>query len=188
MRILQSQREMTMRLEELRQRWRRETVIHGDVKHDNVVAWRAEENTTEVRIVDWEMVKLGDPAWDLAGVLQDFVDFWVKSMPLFDDLPMDERMAKAHFPLTVVQGAIRSFWRGYLAAADLSCNHAEQLLQRGVEFSAARMIQTAYEVSYQLPVLSPRSVLLLQISANLLAEPERGRFQLYGIPLMLGRR
>ncbi len=103
-------------------------------------------------------------------------------MPLSDDMTMDERIGKARYPLPVIQRAIRFFWHGYQTATKLTSNEAEELLQRGVKLSAARMIQTAYEISYQLPGLSPQSVILLQISANLLAQPERVRFQLYGFP------
>jgi hypothetical protein len=57
------------------------------------------------------------------------------------------------------------------------------LLMRAVAFSAARIIQSAYEISFGSDSLRGRPVVLLQIAANLLAEPERGQIELYGIPL-----
>ncbi len=183
-RILQKQDGLAKRLDVLRQGWRADTVIHGDIKSDNVLVWRSEVGPAyQIRIVDWEMVQLGDPAWDLAGALHDFVGFWVGSMPLSLGMTVEERVARARYPLDVIQAAIRSMWHGYQAATELTSAQADELMLRAVEFSAARMIQTAYEISYQLPHLSPRSVILLQISVNLLAEPELGRLQLYGIPL-----
>jgi aminoglycoside phosphotransferase (APT) family kinase protein len=44
--------------------WTARTAIHGDVKFDNVLV------TAEgVLLVDWELACLGEPAWDLAGIV-----------------------------------------------------------------------------------------------------------------------
>jgi Phosphotransferase enzyme family len=184
--LLQSNQGLAVRLDRLRQEWRHDTLIHGDVKSDNILVWRsAHDANIEIRLADWEMVQRGDPAWDLAGALQDCIDFWLSSMPLSDEMPMQKRVARAGYPLHVVQRSIRSLWSGYCAATAPSHREAENLLRRAVESSAARMIQTAYEISYHSPELLPRSVVLLQVGANILAEPERARVELYGIPMTM---
>lgn len=45
--------------------WRPRCLVHGDLKHDNVVL-RADGG---VVLIDWEMARRGDPAWDLAALL-----------------------------------------------------------------------------------------------------------------------
>lgn len=45
--------------------WRPLTLIHADLKPDNVLRL-AGRGTPEIRAIDWEMARLGDPAWDLA--------------------------------------------------------------------------------------------------------------------------
>jgi Ser/Thr protein kinase RdoA (MazF antagonist) len=45
--------------------WRPMALVHADLKHDNVLVDPA---TTQVHVVDWEMARIGDPAWDLAGL------------------------------------------------------------------------------------------------------------------------
>jgi hypothetical protein len=45
-------------------RWRCSSIIHGDVKFDNVLVSRA-----RLSLIDWELACIGDPAWDLAGVV-----------------------------------------------------------------------------------------------------------------------
>jgi len=47
--------------------WRSMTLIHADLKHDNVLLDRTAEGW-KVTVLDWEMARLGDPAWDLAGL------------------------------------------------------------------------------------------------------------------------
>ena len=48
--------------------WRVRCLIHGDLKHDNVLV-RQTEGGLALTVVDWEMARLGDPAWDLAALL-----------------------------------------------------------------------------------------------------------------------
>lgn len=182
-RTLQMQDGLAERLELLCKRWQNECLIHGDLRFDNVlIRPRTECNAGEAIIVDWEMVQHGDPAWDLAGALQDYIGCWVSSMPLSLEISMEERAAQARFPLNHAQAEICSMCECYSAALNSKATHVEDLIDRAVEFSGARMIQTAYELSYRSPELSPISVVLLQISANLLAEPEAARRLLYGIP------
>ncbi len=54
-------------LREARSLWRSLALIHADLKHDNVLLEEGPE--CRVCVVDWEMARVGDPAWDLAGLL-----------------------------------------------------------------------------------------------------------------------
>ncbi len=128
------------------------------------------------------MVQLGDPAWDLAGALQDFLALWISSMPLSDGSTSEEMTARARVPLDDLRAASRALWHGYRAAAGLDGVEASGLLRRAVDFAAVRLIQSAYEISAESDHLFGPPVLLLQISANLLADPELGQVQLFGIP------
>lgn len=54
-------------LREARARWRRMCLVHGDLKHDNLLVAPLGAARRLV-VVDWEMARLGDPAWDLAAL------------------------------------------------------------------------------------------------------------------------
>jgi hypothetical protein len=183
--ILQSQDGLADRIDHWRGRWRAEAVIHGDVKSDNIIIGPA---PAPVRIVDWELVQVGDPAWDLAGVLQDALAYWTASMPLSAAITAEEMMAQARLPLDPLRARLRSLWHGYREAAGLSPDVADERLDRVVAFSAVRLIQSAYELSYEADSLDARAVVWLQVAANLLADPGRGRLHLYGLPPGLGLR
>jgi Ser/Thr protein kinase RdoA (MazF antagonist) len=180
--ILQTQEGLVSRLDALRKRWRPETVIHNDVKSDNVLVRPGREpGAVEVRLVDWELVQVGDPAWDLAGALQDLLGLWVQTMPLAAGLPPERVMAEAPYPAGEVQSVLRALWSGYRAAAGLGGAAAATLLARAVAFSAARLVQSAYEMAHVASTLPAASVILLQVAANVLDDPELAQVQLYGL-------
>jgi len=178
--IIQTMEGVAGNLDKLRGLWRADTIIHNDVKSDNVLVIREPDGRESIRFVDWELVQWGDPAWDVAGMLQDFVMFWLFSMT--DTQGSTEAMAaSATYPLMVLQPAIRGFWKGYRTGADLDAAASATLLHRAIPFSAARLIQSAYELAQTAPALPVQSVLLLQISANMLRDPEASQVQLYGL-------
>jgi hypothetical protein len=186
-RILQTEEGLREQFDRLTGRWRPGSVIHGDIRLDNVLIRPAgvgnEDGTVELWIADWEAVSFGDPAWDVAGALQDFLVYWVFSMPTSDELTAEQMIAQARVPVEGLRGALRALWWGYKAGASLAGSEADDMLLRAVALSAARLIQSAYEISSGSDRLAGPSVVLLQIAANLLAEPERGQIELYGIPL-----
>ena len=62
-------------------RWRSNTLVHGDVRWDNllvptecdVVGDLGDRSTRNaLRVIDWELVQWGDPAWDLACLLYEY--------------------------------------------------------------------------------------------------------------------
>jgi Phosphotransferase enzyme family len=186
LRVLQTQEVFGEQFDRLSKQWRPGAVIHGDVRFENVVVRRRrpgqERDAVELWLVDWEFTRIGDPAWDLAGALQDYLVFWISSMPLSKGLTAEQMIGEARLPLAALQSATRALWSGYRIGAGLHQVEEQDLLSRAVAFSAVRLIQSAFEAADSADSLRGRSVLLLQISANLLADPERGQVQLYGIP------
>lgn len=52
-------------LRRARAAWRAVALIHGDLKHDNLLVGPDDR----IVVIDWEMATIGDPAWDLAGLM-----------------------------------------------------------------------------------------------------------------------
>jgi Phosphotransferase enzyme family len=188
--IIQAQPGLSVRLAKLCPQWRRETLIHGDVKSENILVTSetaaaadtasGSDALQSLRLVDWELVQSGDPAWDIAGLLQDFIVFWVMSMPAADTIPA--MAAQARYPLDILKPAINAFWKSYRETATLGSAESNALILRAVQFSAARLLQSAFEFGSGFGHALPQpAVLLLQIGKNLLDDPAAGQVQLYGI-------
>ena len=191
--ILQADDRLCRTLEGLRVLWRAETVVHGDVKFDNVLVPSPPETgevgveanadaEPRVWLVDWEMVQLGDPAWDLAGALHQFLVYWTRSMPLSSGVEAGQMIARARLPLAGLRPSIHALWHGYRRASRLDPGEADDLLDRALTFSGAWLIHSACEFSSGAERLSPMSVILLQLGANVLKDPGLARVHLYGIP------
>lgn len=184
LRILRTEELFAARYGELASSWGAEAVVHGDIRFENVLIPSAGPEDVEgmkVWLVDWEMVQIGDPAWDFAGALHDFLVHWVRTMPLEGELSAAERAAQARCPIASLRPMIRALWSGYRRGYGLASAEAEALLSRAVAFSSARLIQSAYEMAAEADRLPGESVILLQLAANVLADPDRARMQLYGI-------
>ena len=133
-------------------------------------------------LVDWELVQLGDPAWDLGGALHVLLHNWIASIPPSPGLAPGALADRALHPLPVLQTAARSLWRAYRGAAEIPPIEADGFLLRAVAYSAARLIQSAYELAFEADQLPAPAVLLLQLGANLLDDTATGQVHLYGIP------
>jgi 5-methylthioribose kinase len=178
LKILQQDIRVTRALDGLRQEWRTETLIHNDIKADNVLL--IEDNgQADVRLVDWELIQMGDPAWDLGGLFHDAL---LHSMPASSSRTPSEQLEEAGIPLALVREVIRGMWLGYQKVADLTIDSAAGLLERSIGYAAARIIQSAYEHSSSAPSVSNHAVVMLQLAANVLADPAAAALSLFGLP------
>jgi aminoglycoside phosphotransferase (APT) family kinase protein len=170
------------RLDELREGWRREAVVHNDVKWDNVLVVRSEK-AFQVKLIDWELADVGDPCWDVGGAFNDYLSQWLLSIPITGDAPPERFLELAPYPLERMQPAIRAFWSAYVHGMGLEPASAERWLERAVRYAAARLVQTAYEQMQGSWQLTGNVVCILQLSLNILQRPRHAAAHLLGIPL-----
>jgi hypothetical protein len=168
-------------LSQLRAEWRCDALIHGDIKWDNCVLCPGTNGKVSLKIVDWEMADWGDSCWDLAGIFSSYLSFWAHSLPQSESVDYGVLAAQARFPIERMQPAIRSFWSTYVQCRDISGQAAGDLLRRAVQYAGARNIQTAFEMLQLAPVANRSTVLLLQLSMNVLTNPAGAARELLGI-------
>lgn len=179
-RLVQTTPALAAGMDAARAGWRAETLVHGDIKLDNVLVHQdAPGDEARVALVDWELVQAGDPAWDVAGALHDFLVWWIVTMPQADTV--DEMAARARFPLAVLQPGMAALWRGYRGPRPRPAGEAAGLLSRAVRYAAVRLVQTAYEMAGNVPQIPAPSVLALQLAENVMADPDEARRSLFAI-------
>ncbi len=177
--IVQRRSQLCEYLDGIRDTWTATTFIHGDIRATNVLISSGLDEPTRLHFVDFETAAFGDPAWDVAGALQDVAFSWIQSMTANADLPQMTRSASR--PFAHIQPAARALVRGYLEAYNSEGSEAEQFIERATRFSAARLLQSAYECAAELDVLPAHAVLLIQLAENIASNPRRAAEGFYGI-------
>jgi len=170
-------------LDDLCRSWRPETVVHNDIKWDNVIVVPSTvaAGRPRLKLVDWESAGRGDPRWDIGSALAHYLSFWVFSIPVTGAAPPHGFAALARRPLTSMQPAIRACWQAYVSRLGLDEATADMRLRDAVRFSAARLVQTAFEAAQVSTELTSGMTLHLQLSINMLQRPREAAVHLLGL-------
>ena len=124
--------------------WTWQTLIHGDLRWENVMS-RTGADGIDLRVVDWELVSFGDPAWDVACVLSGFLN-------------------------QVYPGA-ESFLEAYAGVAGVRGEARTRFLKKCLRYCGARQLQTAYEAAGVARTFDARAMTALQRCLDLCREP-----------------
>ena len=169
-------------LDELGRTWRPASLVHGDLKWDNLVMVSDRRDVGgHLMLVDWELAGPGDPRWDVGTALSTFLSSWVMSIPMAGDGASPQLMRLAMFPLQRLQPAARAFWSGYRRTAGLEGDAAAGFLEVAIRFAAGRLVQTAFEYLQMSSQLSANAVAMVQLAANVMREPQRAATSLLGL-------
>jgi hypothetical protein len=162
--------------------WQSDCLIHFDVKGDNILL-QAKPGAPSVWIVDWEMAALGDAAWDVGSVFADYLAIWISSIPITEDYPPARYLSLARFPLTRLQPALRAFWASYRVARGLVGRAATAFLLSATRYGGVRLVQRVHEQTREAIDLVSNTICQLQLSWNILREPELACVHLLGLDL-----
>jgi Ser/Thr protein kinase RdoA (MazF antagonist) len=176
---VQSTPTLAQALWRLRREWQQGGLVHGDMKWDNVVLLGAEPAAPDVRLVDWELVDLGDPAWDMAGLLQSFVVHWLGRFPELAQRSL-EALCAADPALPRLHAATRALQAAYRDQTDalLGLDARGQgstfraFMERATRSMAARLLQTVYELEATSPQLSPRGACVVALCGAISSRPD----------------
>jgi 5-methylthioribose kinase len=185
LKLIQKYSEFSNHFESLVNNWRVQTLIHGDIRWDNILLLFSNDHneSVQIKLVDWEFADFGDPAWDIGCVFHDFVTFWLYSLRITGNESTEALLTHAQLPLPHIQSAIRVFWYTYTKALGIDNRESNELLYRSTKYCALRLLHTVYESSYDETELSNISVYMVQLSTNILKDPDFAVTQLLGIPL-----
>lgn len=178
-RLLQRQGGTCARVDALRAGWRAQTLIHGDLRWDNVIRRGVGAGPPGgICLVDWESAGIGDPAWDVGSVLGQLIGDWVQSETRRaggpeDRLPRDQggEMARVH-------ATAAAFWGAYVEGG--TDEAPAELLGRAVRYGGVRLLQLAVEIAQSSTAPGWASLSHLQVGANVLDGPELAAAALLG--------
>jgi Phosphotransferase enzyme family len=158
-------------LARLKEGWRTNDVVHGDIRWDNAVV-EPDPGTGRDRVilVDWEYLDGGDFGWDVAGALADAVAFETTDALSAEEetfrLPTSGELSGLR---SAVSRSLRTFGCAYReelgepAAADLNA---------GIRFLPARVLQIGFlHAAWGLEAGLPSALALAGVAAALFEDP-----------------
>ena len=175
-RLVQRFGELAAGLDTIAADWQPRALIHGDPRWDNwLVPVEAGPARPRAVLVDWEFASLGDPSWDVGCVLAEYLGHWVLAIPPLPGVRLRDAAAHTRVPLSDVQPASRGFWRAYAAAG------ADVALTDVMSCAAAKLVQLAAEQAHHATEVTASTAALLQLAANVFADPYAAAGQLLGL-------
>lgn len=165
-RLLQNHVAFAVGLNRVREAWSADAPVHFDVKLANLLTGTAPAgaDTRLVTLIDWEYAGVGDPRWDIGSLFASFLDLWLTTT-----LPTDGP-GPAPLPFARIQQMLRDIWTGYLAA--IGPAHGLSL-EQALQFTAARLVHSAFELALERSALDARITALLQLALNIFRQPQR---------------
>ena len=159
----------SLQLDELHQNWRQDTLLHGDVKWLNCLLHEA-KGKTNIYLIDWEMLQLGESLWDVAGFIQSYLSEWTLQPNKERELTLDQWIERYADAIRIQHDSIHSFWSAYAQTAGLDTALTGSDFQRTLLYVAGRLFQTVYEYLSQQETLFPEAIRTLELAQRLLAK------------------
>ncbi len=164
-------------------RWQPRTLIQGDMKWDNILVRGGSAGAPELRIVDWELADIGDPLWDVAGVLSGFYASWLVEdghMPWMADPTAPPRAPEPvpMEPLTAMFPAMAGFWQ---AATGGHWQADDNGLRAVVPYLGARLLQSAMESTFTSATVPPLAAELTNLAGLAFADADRFIAEFMGV-------
>ena len=178
--VLRSLPDLQSHLERLFDIWRCSDLIHADIKWDNCLIQQV-EHEHRLKIIDWELVQLGDARWDVGSVFQSYLSFWVSRSYRDSSLSSQQLIDDTVANMPQMFASIKAFWSSYCIARNESGIETDVGLKECLEFAAVRMLQTAFESLYHCSEMSPHAYALLDLSQQVLRDPAQAAVVLFGL-------
>lgn len=155
---------------ELAKGWKHTHLIHGDVKWINFLVKQNEEGSIQ-KLIDWELADIGDPLWDVAGLLQSYIVTWLFG---FDNNQPDRHQFPQQmeaFHLRHMQPSAQAFLDQYMNILKCPPQARAAFLHKVMQYTAARIVQTCTEgVTYHTKI-EANNMRGLQLAHNIFKDP-----------------
>ncbi len=169
-------------LTRLAKSWQFTHLIHGDIKWINFLITQ-EGNEIQQKLIDWELADIGDPVWDVAGLVQSYISTWLLG---FDNAnPFSEALPEhfKSFDIKQMQPSAKAFLYKYMALKKFEPAEEAAFLIKTIELSAARILQTSVEGITYHSKIEANNMRCIQVAFNILKDPKYALSELFNIKI-----
>jgi thiamine kinase-like enzyme len=183
-RLYQSRNSIKESILQLQELWHPCCLVHGDLKLDNILINLPSQNINIdrnlIRFIDWEKYFWGDPAYDLATIIECYLRIWLKSLLISPEIDFKLSLQLANTPLEVLQPSLNALINSYF-------QYFPQILVESPNFCQRLMQLTGYiaisKMIHHLESHSPfdnRAICTLQVAKTLLCRPQEAFSFIFG--------
>lgn len=158
-----------------------DTLVHGDLRWENVFVVGGNHGPPSIRLVDWEMAGRGEAVWDVACFIAACLGAWLCTIPHVPGVSPAELTDLAAVPLSAVRPAIAAFADGYRDARTMPLGRVPAWTVRCAELVGVRLVHLAVEATRDDEYLQAGPVAHLQVALNVMEDPARAARDLLGI-------
>jgi hypothetical protein len=159
-------------------------VVHNDPRFANFLlhdfqsfqlslhSFEAHPAKATVRLIDWEKWNWGDPAYDLGQLIANYLQLWLKSLPVSSNLDLATTLSRAKVPLVAVQPSIAALIQAYFENFPQILSYRPDFLLQLMRFTGLGLIrQVQLYISHKQP-LGNVEMAMVQVAKSLLCQPE----------------
>ena len=157
-------------------------LVHHDLKLNNMLIdlnWQQPDSTI-IRIIDWELATWGDPAFDLGGILGNYLELWLDGLPISNSLSINESLQLATTPLELLQPSLFEIVQAYLAGFPEILIERPDYLDRVVQFAGLALMQQVEGTLSEQRSFDNRGMVILQVAKQLICTPQAAMNTLFG--------
>lgn len=159
--------------------WQAQTLIHGDAKLDNVLVRM--DRRPRLWMIDWAFAGEGDPAWDIGTVVRSCLLLWLFGIEFRRGESFAAAAERAVFPFALVRAFVQAFIAAYVTQQALPGRATDAFLRRAFAYAGAALVQSTMADARGRERLTRRQLAMLQMSIDLMDEPDRARRELFDV-------
>jgi Phosphotransferase enzyme family len=145
-------------------------LVHNDLKLNNVLVWPAATDHP-IRLIDWERAGWGDPAGDLGMLMASYLELWLESLVVSNELSMTESLQLATVPLELIQPSLFALVSSYLDTFPQIMAAQPQYLQRVLQCTGMSLIYRIEAIMESERCFGNQGIVMLQVAKQLLCSP-----------------
>jgi hypothetical protein len=178
--MLRAMPDLLALLVSLRYEWQYNSLIHGDMKWENCVVVPKSGGRPGLCLVDWELVSVGDPSWDVGAIFTSYLLYPIFTAQANAGSSPDRLLAEAQPALQRMRPALAAFWREYVRTRQLNDSLSGYYLVRTIRFCAARLVVAAFEHMFNFGQATAHTFAMLQMARSIFLNPASAAAEMAG--------
>ncbi len=160
-------------------------VVHNDPRFANFLLhdanrFAASQPQAIVQAIDWEKWTWGDPAYDLAQLVANYLKLWLKSLPVSANLSLKDTLNRATVPLAAIQPSTEALLRTYLTDFPHILSHRPEFVVKVVQFTGLSLVRQVQLYIAQKHPIGNIEMAMVQVAKSLLCQPEAAISTVFG--------